>query len=346
VGCCMKTGRNAPCTCGSGKKYKFCCGQLVEKNPSKKIEGALNISWSMSQAWKEYESGNFNVAITIYRKILRQQPRYADAHHHLGIALCGYGDHKGAIVAIQRAIQLNPDNAHYYNSLGFVYAETRNPCQAIVNLNKTLAMEPDFALAYINRAKAHIDQQMTEAAIADYKMAAAIQPDLTIAHENLLYALNFTNKYSCEDIFKQHEYFGSRYAESFLVGRKLACDNLKPDRRLKIGYVSADFRMHSVAYFIGPVLENHDHDHYELFAFYNNSRVDSVTQKFRKCFDYWFNIRNLSDDDLENLIKQHEIDILVDLSGHTAHSRVLIFARKPAPIQLTWIGYPNTTCWV
>ena len=114
-------------------------------------------------------------------------------------------------------------------------------------------------------------------------------------------------------------------------------------RRLRIGYVSPDFRAHSVAYFIEPVLKYHDSGHYEIFCYYNHTVEDSVTRRLRAHTDHWRTISGLSDDEAAQLIRKDHIDILVDLAGHTGNNRLLVFARKPAPIQATWLGYLNTT---
>jgi predicted O-linked N-acetylglucosamine transferase (SPINDLY family) len=115
------------------------------------------------------------------------------------------------------------------------------------------------------------------------------------------------------------------------------------DKRLRIGYVSGDFRQHSVAYFIRPILANHDKQKTEIFCYYNHYHVDQVTKQLMGHATHWRSIFGVSDEDTVKLIRQDAIDILVDLSGHTGHNRLLLFAHKPAPVQVTWIGYPATT---
>jgi predicted O-linked N-acetylglucosamine transferase (SPINDLY family) len=115
------------------------------------------------------------------------------------------------------------------------------------------------------------------------------------------------------------------------------------ERKLKIGYVSPDFRSHAVASFIEPVLAHHDQERFEIFAYYNHGQNDMVTQRLRKYCHHWRNIAAMSDEEVAELIREDEIDFLIDLAGHTGHNRLLVFARKPAPIQVTWLGYPDTT---
>src|SRR5690606_7892592 len=115
-----------------------------------------------------------------------------------------------------------------------------------------------------------------------------------------------------------------------------------PERRLRIGYVSPDFRLHSVAYFLEPVLRRHDRNLVEVYAYYNHREQDATTARIAGLVDHWVPCAHLSDDALAGRIREDGIDILVDLAGHTAGNRLLTFARKPAPVQVTWLGYPAT----
>ena len=115
------------------------------------------------------------------------------------------------------------------------------------------------------------------------------------------------------------------------------------EKRLRVGYVSGDFRQHSVAYFFEPLLQNHSSNVVETFCYYNNVAIDETTKRLMVASDHWRSIAGIDDSDVANLVKDDKIDILVDLSGHTAKNRLLVFAQKPAPIQVTWLGYPNTT---
>ena len=144
-------------------------------------------------------------------------------------------------------------------------------------------------------------------------------------------------------IFEQHlefeRQFGGLQTEPLFSPRS----SLLTKKRLRIGYVSGDFRKHSVAYFFEPLLQHHNSNVFETFCYYNNSSIDEMTKSLIAASDHWRPIAGISDTDVADLIRNDKIDILVDLSGHTSKNRLLVFARKPAPIQVAWLGYPNTT---
>jgi predicted O-linked N-acetylglucosamine transferase (SPINDLY family) len=160
---------------------------------------------------------------------------------------------------------------------------------------------------------------------------------------NLLLTLNYLPEYDNETLTRLHSLFEVRFCKSNTVEVASHANTLDPERRLRIGYVSPDFRGHSVAFFIAPVLMQHDQQQFEIFAYYNHQQNDNITENLSRCCNQWRNIAGLPDNEAANLIRQDGIDILIDLAGHSAHNRLLTFAKKPAPIQITWLGYPNTT---
>ena len=169
-------------------------------------------------------------------------------------------------------------------------------------------------------------------------------------NSNYVFALNYGGQPDLTAIFQEHKKFGDKF-ESFvprmyvnpLQAKARASAFTDSKRRLRIGYVSPDFNDHAVGKFIEPVLAAHDINKFELFCYYNKSRVDDATKRMQSAVANWRMTADMSDDELARMIQADAIDILVDLSGHTGLNRLLVFARKPAPIQVTWIGYPNTT---
>jgi predicted O-linked N-acetylglucosamine transferase (SPINDLY family) len=155
--------------------------------------------------------------------------------------------------------------------------------------------------------------------------------------------MNYSQRYEAPQIFSEHLNYAMRFAEP-LYPIAFAYGNTKQSgRRLKIGYLSPDFRCHSVAYFIEPVIGAHDREGYEVFCYSDVAKPDEVTARIRGLADQWRDVSPLPDERIADLIRSDEIDILVDLAGHTAKNRLLVFARKPAPLQVSWIGYPSTT---
>jgi predicted O-linked N-acetylglucosamine transferase (SPINDLY family) len=179
-------------------------------------------------------------------------------------------------------------------------------------------------------------------AIESYRAALRIMPQFPLVHSDLLYALHFDSANEPAAIFQEHLDWADRYATP-LVGE------IKPHRRrqrrerLRIGYVSGDFRAHPVGYFLFSLLSQHDHARFEIHAFSDVKQSDPVTARFRELVDQWHEVAAMSDTQLAQCIREREIDVLVDLSGHVGSVRLLTFARKPAPVQVTWLGYPDTT---
>ena len=141
----------------------------------------------------------------------------------------------------------------------------------------------------------------------------------------------------------EHLRFAQRFEAPLMHHWRWHHNTPDKEKRLKIGYVSGDFRNHAVAYFIEPILGHHDKSQLEVYCYYNHPQHDSITQRIRQMVDHWVPCKSLSDDNLAERIRSDGIDILIDLSGHTGHNRLLTFAKKPAPVQITWLGYPGTT---
>jgi protein O-GlcNAc transferase len=153
--------------------------------------------------------------------------------------------------------------------------------------------------------------------------------------------VSFCNEVIAKDLFAAHRDWHRRFGR--LLPISTTYKKRKPERRLKVGYVSPNFREHSVAFFIEPLLREHDHQVVEVHCYAEVMRPDAVTARLQAYSDHWLATVRLSDDDLAKRIRTDGIDILVDLAGHTGDNRLRVFARKPAPVQVTWLGYPNTT---
>ena len=193
------------------------------------------------------------------------------------------------------------------------------------------------------QGKRDYQQGRLDAAATCFEGALTQDPGPAQLFSNLLLTLNYLPGFDQNKLFALHQAYDQHYGRP-LAGLMKPHDNLvKPGRRLKIGYVSPDFRGHSVAFFIAPVLMHHNHSLIEVFAYYNNQQQDGVTQNFRQLCHHWRDVAGLSDQQLADQIRKDKIDILVDLAGHSAFNRMPVFAQKPAPVQVTWLGYPNTT---
>jgi len=435
----MKPGRNDPCPCGSGKKYKHCC-------QSKETGGArqANAAQLMQAAAAQHNAGQLPQAETLCRQVLQTQPNHpdalnllgliafqtgrhdeavqlirqaiaankrvpdyynnlgnilitlgrfaegeaclremlalgpsADAHNNLGGALQRQGRITEAVECYRRAVKLKPDSPQMWNNLGFALQSegeldeamrcyrraleiTPDYRDALLNLGNVLnekglysevidldrrliKIEPGFTIAHSNLGHALQRQGRLAEALESYKAAFTIQPDFIEAWQNYLFGLNYAPGYSAQEIFEEHVKFG-RQLEEAAAGLQLQHGNERdPGKRLKIGYVSADFRNHAVAYFIEPVLAHHEREQIEVYCYYNHPVADEVTQRLKPLAEHWRDIGALGDDEAAQQIREDRIDILVDLAGHSAGNRLGVFARKPAPVQATWLGYLSTT---
>jgi predicted O-linked N-acetylglucosamine transferase (SPINDLY family) len=337
----------------------------------------MNINKAIQLAFEHYQQGNLHKAEYIYREILKVQPDNVVAHCNLGIVLREKGQLDEAITCYQKAVKLNPNLADVYCNLGSAFQEKGqldetitcyqkaikiNPNLADVHCNlgralqekgqldeaitcyqKAIKLNPNFYMAYNNLGGVLQDRgQLNEAEIY-FRRVLQITPDNCKAYSNLLLNMNYNSRHNPQDIFSEHLLFAKKFAEPLSSAISPHTNEREPNRRLRIGYVSHDFRRHPVAYFIEPVLVAHSREHFEVFCYSDVSVPDDVTRRIQGYSDHWQSIVGMSDERVAESIKKDNIDILIDLAGHTANNRMLLFARKPAPIQVSWIGYLATT---
>jgi predicted O-linked N-acetylglucosamine transferase (SPINDLY family) len=243
----------------------------------------------------------------------------------------------------QTAIAVQPQYAEAYNNLGVAFRERGRIDDAMACFQKAIALKPDFADAFTNFGIGFKDKGELDHALTCYQAALAYQPGYTYAHHSLLLAMQYSASHTPEEVFAAHLRFAEQF-EPALKSRWLAhVKPLDPHKRLKIGYVSPDFCSHPVAYSIEPVLACHDKAQVEVFCYYNRNHYDPVTHRIKALADHWRPCKDMADDELAAQIRADGIDILIDLAGHTGDNRLLTFARKPAPVQATYLGYPATT---
>ena len=244
-----------------------------------------------------------------------------------------------------KAIQLKPDFAEAFNNLGMAYEAKGLLDEAISCYQKAININPAQADIYNNIGNTFKNRHKIQEAESFYRLSLQKNPDNPYVHSNLVFVLNYSHSYDAGTIFAEHLMFAKKF-EAPLLSKILPHKNERDaSRRLKIGYVSPDFRRHSVNYFLAPLLASHNHERFEVFCYSDVTKMkpDKVTEMLKRYADHWQEIAELSDEQAAELIRNDSIDILVDLAGHTGHNRMLLFARKPAPVQVSWLGYPNTT---
>ncbi|MFZ5908197.1 MAG: tetratricopeptide repeat protein [Nitrospirota bacterium] len=345
------------------------------------IEKAIAVNKSSAIAYFNlgnvlFQMTRFDDAIRSYRKVIELNPGFAEAYFTLGNAYQEKGLSDEAMCAYQQAIRLQPLHANAHYNLGNIFISKKKIDEGIEHYSRAIAINPNHSDALLNRGFALQTQGNLEKALKDYRRvleinpasmetysnlgnllkqlgqlpeaeacfrrAMEISPPFWIPYSNLLVLMHYDHRRSAETIFSEH----LRFAEQFEKPLKPSVGHAKrgpSNRRLRIGYVSPDLRKHSVTYFFEPVLTAHDKNRFEVFCYSLVPVEDEVTGRLSLYADHWQNLSGISDEEAAESIRREGIDILIDLAGHTANNRILLFARKPAPVQASWIGYPATT---
>lgn len=260
----------------------------------------------------------------------------------LGVSLLAQG--KDALPAVQRAVELLPGDAQAYSNLGAALYTIEQFENAAASYQRALEINSNFAEAHYNLGLAQQELMQTDNAVASCRRALELKPDYVDAFQKLLFCLSHSEVVNAQELFAEHCRFAERFEAPLRINWPQHTNLRNPDRCLQVGFVSGDLRTHPVANFIEPVLAHlAGCPQLSLHAYSNHAVEDSVTQRLRMHLTHWHPIVGLSDAALAQKILDDGIDILIDLSGHTHDNRLLTFARKPAPIQITWIGYHNTT---
>ncbi|MEH2068482.1 MAG: tetratricopeptide repeat protein [Nostoc sp.] len=297
--------------------------------------------------------GKYSEAIAWLQDYLKRHPDRAIAHCYLGTLYNNLGRFREAISHLEQALQLDPNLAIAHNNLGYALIQSGQLSAAIDSCLRAIEIQPNLAIAYVNQGLALNNQGRVPEAIACFQQTLQIDPDYHQAHSNLLYALNYLPAYSPATVAAAHYQWGQQITKPtggredsdkhrVLNNFKSKIPNSK-SKILRVGYVSPDFYQHSVAYFFEPILSHHNPTQVETFCYANVPNPDTVTERLRGLCHNWRDIYNMDDDQLADLVRFDEIDILVDLAGHTRSNRLPMFSRQPAPIQITYLGYPNTT---
>jgi protein O-GlcNAc transferase len=263
---------------------------------------------SLEEAVALHRSGQLLKAAELYEDILVRHPESADALHLLAIIEHRRGNLDRAEILVNRAISRIPDSVDYLNTLASILSDLGRIDSAVATLRAALRIDP-----------------------------TALRP-----RSNLLFVLNLLPNAGRKEVFDEHLTWAKLHAD--LLGRKFGrTEKNIQSRKLRIGYVSGDFRSHPVGRIMSAVLSAHDRESLEVFCYDNTSERDELTHTLRGYSDKWIEIDGLGDEGAFEAIERDEIDVLIDLSGHTHGSRLLVFARKPAPVQVSWLGYLNTT---
>ena len=253
--------------------------------------------------------GRVDEALAIYRVLRQGFPRFGAGHAAHGSLLGTLGRWDEAVEALREARRLEPQSAAILNNLGNALKEAGD----------------------------------MRAATAVYDEALACAPDFLLACQAKLFCMHYLPDATPEALFAVARDFNTRYCAPLAAAAVRLSNVPQPERPLSIGYVSGDFRRHPVGYFIEPAIEHHDRSQFRITCYSTVGQRDDLTNRIVACADSWRDVEHLDDAALADAIRADGIDILVDLSGHTRGSRLLVFARRAAPVQATWLGYLDTT---
>jgi len=286
---------------------------------------------------------DWNGAAKFYLQAVITDAQYAEAHINLGFVLAEQRQFETAKYHLQQALTLNPQLFDARYVLASICEQAGEIDNAIDHLKIAVVMKPDFAEAFSFLARLYRDQGNANESVNCYRKALEIDPTRHATHTGFLFSLQYSEICNQAEIFAEHLKFSEKFETPLKHSWHDHPNELNPNRRLKVGYVSSDFRAHSVALFMLPIFENHDKNHFEIFCYYSDSFRDGITQQISLLADHFVFCESMSDGHLADRIRSDGIDVLVDLNGHTGRTRLLTFARKPAPIQASYLGYVDTT---
>ena len=285
------------------------------------------------------ELGKIHDAESCYKKAIQINPNYTNAYNNLGTIFQKYKDFQEAIRLYEKTIQLNPNFASPHNNLGLIFLELEEYQKAINSYEKAMQIDPKYVDAYYNLGRLFEELKEFEKAIGYYQKAIEIQPNHSYANSNLLFHICWSNNN------KEYLIIAKKYYEAIQKYNEKGLTDIKTsnEKILKVGFVSADFREHAVVFFLLDTFKYLRKKKIKLFAYSNNSHEDDFTKLIKQYVDNWVSIVNKTDKDLINLIRKDNLDILFDLSGHTANNRLAVFKNRCAPVQAAWCGWLAST---
>ncbi len=319
---------------GEMRKAEQCFERILRLNPGD-ATALLNLG-NIAQT-----QGRFDAALRFYRQAIAADPACAEALNNAGALCFAATDLPESIRLLEQAIRLAPDYAEASNNLGNALRAAGRLSEAVSAYRRATELRPDHAGSWNNLGNAWIDHGDLTAGIAALRHAQQLKPDYPAAFSNELMALNYLPQITLSELLHTHREFDRRFGLPDTVGAVSMHE--APDGRLRVGYVSPDFRQHPVANLIEPILAETDRATVEVFCYADVAQADAVTERLKSYGHAWRDVHGKSDEAVASMIRQDRINILVDLAGHTALGRPALFARRAAPVQVSWLGYFCTT---
>ena len=274
---------------------------------------------------------------------LRLKPDIPELHNNLGVTLEKLDRFDQAAASYREAVRLRPDYPEAHHNLGNLLRKAGRPAESAAEYRDAVRLNGQYGKAVQGLAGTLADLGEIEETIRTLQALVEQMPSLAAAHSALLYTIHYSPEYDASRLAAEHREWGRIFCEP--VRRAIAPheNDRTPDRKLRVGYVSPDFRDHTVPHFVTAALEQHDPERFEVFCYSDVIARDAVTARLRASVEHWAETRGVQDEALAGRIRQDQIDILVDLRGHAADNRLPMFCLKPAPVQVNMVGYFDTT---
>jgi tetratricopeptide (TPR) repeat protein len=287
------------------------------------------------------KTGRLSEARAAADRAAQLEPANADAHFCAGDLAAATDGFAAAVPHFRRVTELQPNAADGWANLGVALVQSGGGAEALNCFERSLTLDATNAQALLGRALALQETGRVTEAVAAYDAVLERQPDHHAARSARLLTLHYTDGRSRELLFEDHRAFGAAVGSS--TTDVVFPNSAEPERKLRVAFLSPDLRAHSVAYFLQPLLEHLDPAGFEILLYHDHARVDATSEQLRRLAGLWRNFAGQSADVVEATIRADAPDILVDLAGHTGFNRLPLFARRLAPVQVTYLGYPNTT---
>lgn len=353
-------------------------GARASSKPSAANAGGLGKAkpW-IEEALRLQRAARHPELLALCESVLRQTPDDTEALQLLAVALCALGRSREGLIHLRRITELTPDAPQAHANLATVLAATGEAEGAIASFRAAARLQPGFGEAWNGMAallkalgrydeaeeccrsgleaspgdatlhhtlsSALFEQGRVDEAIAAVRAALTARAEFATAHSDLVRMLNYTDAAEPAAIYEEHRAWGERHARALTEAAPPHRNDPDPARRLRVGFVSPYFRKHAMNFFFESIVEHHDRNAMKMFLYADVAQPDDYSERLKAHDTEWRRTVGYDDERLARTVRDDAIDILVDLSGHTPHNRLLAFARRPAPVQATWNGYPNTT---
>lgn len=316
----------------------------TRRRPTQPVTGGRTLSDWLEQGIEAQHSGALDEAESWYCRILEHDGHHPQALYHLGTLAEQAGRPGAACELYRHATEARQDWFEPWFRLGNALRMLGRPGPAVEAMEKAVSLNPASGGARINLSMLLWESgRGREAETLLRELVVGTDNAALDAYQNLLLLLNYREDFEPERCYDEHLRWARRYADPLTAAAAAPARPPDPERALNIGYVSPDFRLHPVALFLLPLLVHHDRSRCKVHLYATRSQADDTTERLRAAADAWRDIAALADDAAAAAIREDGIDVLVDLAGHTGWNRLLVFARRPAPVQISWLGYLNTT---